>query len=133
MKYTDLRAYALSLPEVSEEPHHTYGSFRVRGKIFATVPPGEEFVHVFVDDERRALALAMNPKAYEDLRWGKRIVGLRILLSEADLADVEDLLDSAWRLKAPDALLNQADKDKNHTIGDSRLDASKPTQKRPVK
>ncbi len=111
MTFDDLHAYALSLPEVTEEPHHTYGSFRVKGKIFATLPPGEEFVHIFVDDERRALALAMNPDAYEDLRWGKRIVGLRVLLSKADMTDVQDLLESAWRLKAPKALLKQLDQD----------------------
>ena len=110
MTFDDLCAYALSLPEVTEEPHHTYGSFRVKGKIIATLPPGEEFVHIFVDDERRALALAMN--AYEDLRWGKRIVGLRVLLSKADMADVQDLLESAWRLKAPKTLLKQLDQDR---------------------
>lgn len=111
MTFDDLCTYALSLPEVTEEPHHAYGSFRVKGKIFATLPPGEEFVHIFVDDERRALALAMNPDAYEDLRWGKRIVGLRVLLSKADMTDVQDLLESAWRLKAPKALLKQLDQD----------------------
>ena len=109
MVVDDVRAYALSLPGVTEEPHHTYGSFRVKGKIFATLPPGGAFVHIFVDDERRALALAMNPDAYEDLRWGKRIVGLRVLLSKADSADVQDLLESAWRLKAPGALLKRPD------------------------
>jgi hypothetical protein len=57
-----LRTYALSLPETSEEPHFNYNSFRVKGKIFVTVPPDEEFVHVFVDDEQRDTALALYPE-----------------------------------------------------------------------
>ena len=41
----------MSLEAVTEEPHHDYSSFRVRGKIFVTVPPDEEVVHVFVGEE----------------------------------------------------------------------------------
>ena len=43
------RAFALSLPEATEEPHHDMSSFRVRGKIFATVPPDGEHLHVYLD------------------------------------------------------------------------------------
>ena len=38
-----VREFALSLPGATEEPHFDMSSFRVQGKIFATVPPGEEF------------------------------------------------------------------------------------------
>lgn len=103
--YRQCRAFALSLPEVTEEPHHHMGSFRVRGKIFATVPPEGQRLHIFVDDERRQLARAMNPGAYEDLHWGKRIVGLRVNLALAEQDDIEDLLESAWRAKAPKSLV----------------------------
>ena len=41
MKMSQLRTFALALPETTEEPHFNYSSFRVRGKIFATVPPDE--------------------------------------------------------------------------------------------
>ena len=80
------------------------GSFRVRGKIFTTLPPGNERLHIFVDDDRRQLARAMNPEGCEDLTWGKRIVGLRVQLAACDQDFVEELLESAWRLKAPKAL-----------------------------
>ena len=45
MDLETLRTTALALPEVTEEPHHHMSSFRVRGKIFVTLPPGDEFVH----------------------------------------------------------------------------------------
>ena len=44
------RAFALSLPGTTEEPHFDMTSFRVRGKIFATAPADETRLHVFVDE-----------------------------------------------------------------------------------
>jgi hypothetical protein len=38
MTIEDVRRFALSLPEVTEQDHHGMPSFRVRNKIFATVP-----------------------------------------------------------------------------------------------
>ena len=46
-----VRRLALSLPETAEAPHHDMTSFRVAGKIFATMPPEGGRVHVFVGDE----------------------------------------------------------------------------------
>ena len=105
MTLDDARKLALSLPSANEEPHHHYTSFRVRGKIFATAPPDGEHLHVFVDEERRELGIAMFPDAYEPLTWGKKTVGIRVRLSAADKDDVEDLLRSAWTLKAPRKLV----------------------------
>ena len=106
VKLAEVRKYALSLPEANEEPHFEYSSFRILGKIFATVPPGEEHLHVFVDEQRRELALAMFPEAYEKLWWGKKVLGIRVSLSKADASDVSDLLGSAWKAKAPKRLSN---------------------------
>lgn len=104
MKFVDARRFALSLPEVTEEPHFDLTSFRVNGKIFATVPPGETHLHVFVDGDELELLPAAQPKAYEKLFWGKRLAGLRVTLASAKVDDVEDLIRSAWRRKAPKKL-----------------------------
>ncbi|HEY5566990.1 MAG TPA: MmcQ/YjbR family DNA-binding protein [Gammaproteobacteria bacterium] len=104
MKIAEARRYALTLPEVTEEPHFHLSSFRVRGKIFATVPPDEEHLHIFVDKQERELAIAVNPRACEKLKWGKQVAGLRVILANAKVADVKDLLHSAWRRKAPKSL-----------------------------
>ena len=53
MKLEQARRFALSLPEVVEAPHHELSSFRIRGKIFATVPPDGKHLHVFVDEQQR--------------------------------------------------------------------------------
>ena len=101
MKLADVRRFALSLPEVTEEPHFDYASFRVKGKIFATVPPTEKHLHVFVDGEALELMPTVQPKAYEKLFWGKRVAYLRVTLAAAKAGDVKALLRSAWRRRAP--------------------------------
>lgn len=53
--------HASSLPEVTDKPHHHFGSLRVRGKIFVTMPPREEHIHVFVPEQECEQALAMYP------------------------------------------------------------------------
>jgi hypothetical protein len=97
------RRFALSLPETTEAPHFEKSSFRVRGKIFATVPLGGRHLHVYVDaGEARAL-VEENPAAYEQIVFGKRTVEdwIRVNLAAADRAEVRELLEDAWRRKAP--------------------------------
>ena len=108
MNVAQLRQFAVSLPSVTEEPHFTYSSFRVRGKIFATVPPEEDHLHVFVEEEQRQVALALEPEAVEKLLWGKRVVGLRVRLAKAKPSLVHGLLFQAWSRKAPKSLVASA-------------------------
>lgn len=103
------RAFALSLPGASEEPHFDMSSFRVQGKIFATVPPGEEFLHVFVAETEVEAYAAEDPAAFAPLRWGQRVRGLRITLAAADDTRLEELIEESWRRKAPKRLLAQRD------------------------
>jgi hypothetical protein len=105
MKLEQARRLAMALPAVSEEPHFTYSSFRVGGKIFATIPPEGEHLHVFVEEEQRQIALALEPDAIDKLLWGQRVVGLRVHLARAKAPLVRRLLEQAWSRKAPKRLL----------------------------
>ena len=100
-----VRAIAFALPELTEAPHFDYGSFRVKGKIFVTLPPDQRHIHVFVDEQERLLALAVYPHAVEPLHWGKKILGVRVDLHQADPDAVAHLIQAAWRHKAPKRLL----------------------------
>lgn len=104
MKIDQVRKHALSLREVTEEPHFQYSSFRVRGKIFVTVPPEEQHIHVFVDEPTRELALAVHEAFLEKLFWGAKVIGLRIALAKATPAVVKQLVSQAWENKAPKSL-----------------------------
>ncbi len=101
MKIAAIRRHALSLPRATEEPHFHYASFRVAGKIFVTVPPDEEHIHVFVGEDERAAALALHAAFVEPLTWGAKVVGLRIALANADALIVKRLIDASHAARAP--------------------------------
>jgi hypothetical protein len=94
-----VRQFSLALPEATEEPHFHFTSFRIGGKIFATMPPGDRLLHVFVPEEDREAAVAAHPDICESLQWGKRVVGVRIDLASAPEALVTDLIQAAYDLK----------------------------------
>ncbi|MCP5146352.1 MAG: MmcQ/YjbR family DNA-binding protein [Gammaproteobacteria bacterium] len=99
MKIDTIRKHAMSLEAVTEEPHHHFSSFRVKGKIFVTVPPGDEFIHVFLGEEDREAALAVYPDFVEKLFWGRKALGLRVSLKAAKPAVVKSLIDKAYETR----------------------------------
>jgi hypothetical protein len=70
MRLTDVRRCAMLWPEAAEQPHFQFTSFRVRGKIFATVPPEQDRLHLFVSDRVREQTLAMHPQ------WAHKVLGI---------------------------------------------------------
>ncbi len=104
MNAAQARTLALALPQASEAPHFDYTSFRIASKIFATMTPGEEFLHVFVDEAQRAPLIDLQPEAYQALHWGAKVVGIKVILAHADEATVDLLLRQSWLRKAPKRL-----------------------------
>lgn len=100
MKMATVRKHAMSLADVTEEPHFAYSSLRVRGKIFVTVPPGDEVIHVFVPEEDRERALAMYPEWADKLMWGAKAAGVRVTLASAPAPAVKALIDKAYQCRA---------------------------------
>ena len=95
---------ALALPEVIEQDHWGNPSFRIRGRIFATVPD-KEHVNVMIDPFDVDAVVREDPDSCEELRWGKEVRGVRVSLHNAGSTMVETLLETAWRRKAPKRLL----------------------------
>ena len=100
------RAFALALPEATEEDHHGMASYRVAGKIFATVPDDAHLRIMLSEPEIRA-AVAEHPRSCAELYWGKRLSCVVVELSRAGAGLVEDLLADAWQGKAPARLARQ--------------------------
>lgn len=100
MKLETVRTAALALPDTTEAPHHHFGSFRVHGRIFVTIPPDQAHIHVFVSEQDRELALAAYPGFVEKLLWGGKVVGLRVTLATAQPAVVKALVRQAHAHKA---------------------------------
>jgi hypothetical protein len=99
-----VRRLALSLPGANEEPHHDMTSFRVGGRIFATVTPEGDRVHIFIGGDDVAAYRAEYPGVVEELWWGKRLSGCRVVLKDAMPALLRELLTEAWRRRAPKKL-----------------------------
>ncbi len=110
MTLSEARSFALSLPEAVEEPHFEYSSFRVPAgsagrKIFATVPPEGTHLHIFLDEHAARAVVAETASACEELWWGRRLLGVRVDLAQADRGLVCELLEAAWRRRAPKRVL----------------------------
>ena len=101
MTEDDVRRMALALPGTSEAPHHQRTSFRVGGKIFATMPPDGASVNVLLDEEEARAAAEESPDRVELLWWGRRLSGVRVDLAQADGDMLGQLLEDAYRRRAP--------------------------------
>ena len=96
---------ALSLPEAVEQDHHGRPSFRVAGKIFATLRNGDH-MNVMLDEGGILTAVQRNPETCEEVWWGKRLTAVRVNLRRADAELITNLLADAWEGKAPRRLLS---------------------------
>jgi hypothetical protein len=100
----EVRRFALALPEAVEQDHWGKPSFRVQGRVFATVPD-EGHLNVMIDPFDVEAAVREEPGTCAQLWWGKELRGVRVTLGHATPPMVEALLEAAWRRKAPKRLL----------------------------
>ncbi|MBX3480179.1 MAG: MmcQ/YjbR family DNA-binding protein [Caulobacter sp.] len=106
MTVNDIRALALSLPLAEEQPHFDRASFRVKGKIFATLPPeGERLVLKLPPMVKESLrqsdpdAVIPLPGAWDRGGWTQLAIG------SIESAMLSDLIRLAWRQVAPKKLV----------------------------
>lgn len=104
MTSREARELALALPEAREQDHHGRPSFRVNGKIFATLWD-EEHLNVMLDEGGIVQAVQKHPRACEEVWWGKRLAAVRVRLAAADPKTLRQMLGEAWELRAPKRLL----------------------------
>ena len=104
MTLTQVRRIALALPETEEKPHFDRISFRVRNRIFVTALPGDGYINVLVGENQREPVLALHPEYVEKLFWGKKLVGLRVAITNTPVSLIKELIKAAWETKAPQSL-----------------------------
>ncbi|MDB5334558.1 MAG: hypothetical protein JWN70_177 [Planctomycetaceae bacterium] len=96
------RKLALALPETVEAEHMGHPDFRVRGKIFATLGPDEDWGMAKLPPEEQARLVQLEPDVYSPSSgaWGRS--GCTIIqLAGADKVTVKEALLAAWRKVAP--------------------------------
>ena len=97
------RGLALALPGAQERDHHGRPSFRVGGRIFATLWD-QQHMNVMVDEPGIRTYVARDPQRYEEVWWGKRLAAVRVRLELVGADELRDLLTDAWEGKAPSSL-----------------------------
>ncbi len=97
------RQLALLLPEAIEQDHHGRPSFRVGGKIFATLWD-QEHMNVMLDEPGILTAVQEAPEVCAEVWWGKRLAAVRVTLAQIDAGELSELLADAWERKAPSRL-----------------------------
>ncbi len=98
MTADEARTIALSLSEAVEQDHHGRPSFRVRGRIFATLWDPEH-MNVMVDEGAILTAVQSRPDICAEVYWGKRLAAVRVDLELADPELLGELLGDAWERK----------------------------------
>lgn len=102
------RKLALGLPAATEAAHMGHPDFRVRGKIFATLGPDEDWGMVKLTPEEQAAFIQAAPQAFHPANgaWGRRGATI-VQLRPAPQAIVRQALLAAWRNTAPKRLAEQ--------------------------
>jgi hypothetical protein len=97
-----VRARALALPHAIESSHFAQPDFRVKNRIFATLPNRPAVVCVKTTPANLDALVATDPLAFSD-EWRGRWLCVR--LDRVSVGTLEDLLLEAWALVAPKALV----------------------------
>jgi hypothetical protein len=104
------RALCLRMPLAVEGEHMSHADFRVRGKIFATLPPADaqrrRWGVLKLTPDQQAGWMKHQPDAWVPAagQWGARGY-TRVLLSRVRTADAAAAVLAAWRNTAPAKLV----------------------------
>jgi hypothetical protein len=97
------RSLALQLPGAFERDHHGRPSFRVAGKIFATLWD-QEHMNVMLEEDGILTAVQDDPQACAERWWGKRLAAVSVSLSRVSADALAELLSDAWEGKGGSAI-----------------------------
>ncbi|HXV01324.1 MAG TPA: MmcQ/YjbR family DNA-binding protein [Caulobacteraceae bacterium] len=104
-RFEEVRAAALALPEAIEADHHGFPSFRVGGKIFATLRREPARLMVKLDAEDQHNFCAAQPDIVSPVAgyWGRKGSTL-VDYARAEPQMIGSLLRLAWSKSAPERL-----------------------------
>jgi hypothetical protein len=108
----DIRGYALALPDVVEKPHFRLPGFRVADRLLAHLEKGDAHAIVCVGPEEARAAAAEQPDVFEEVsrEHGRIFVGLRVDLAKVPEQRMQELVEHAWRHRAPKRLVAEYDR-----------------------
>ncbi|WP_416382332.1 MmcQ/YjbR family DNA-binding protein [Nocardia transvalensis] len=105
----DVRAFALSLPQTSEQFLWEMPIFRVAGKLFLTLPESETSMAVRCPIADRDELVVAEPHKFWIAAHEANNAWVRVRLSELeDRDELEAIVLDSWRQAAPRNLLDEA-------------------------
>ncbi len=104
MTAAEFRRLALALPEAEEKSHFGKADFRVRNKIFASLPDAATGV-IKLTPELQEMMIAAEPSIFRAVKggWGRQ-GWTQIALGKIDTKTLASALRTAWRNVAPKSL-----------------------------
>jgi len=109
MNAVDMRRLSLEMPEAEEKSHFGKADFRVRNRIFATLPDADTAV-VKLTHEQQEMLTGAEPAIFAPVPggWGRQ-GWTRVTLAAADELTLKSALLTAWRNVAPVSLRKALD------------------------
>lgn len=102
----DVRRVALSLPDTTEKVAWSMPTFRVAGKMFATLPEDESSMAVRCPKEERDELVMSEPEKFWIADHEAQFAWVRVRLAALeDEHELRDILADSWRQAAPPRLL----------------------------
>ncbi|CAM5326266.1 MmcQ/YjbR family DNA-binding protein [Streptomyces coeruleofuscus] len=102
----DVRRIALSLPDTTEKIAWSMPTFRVAGKMFATLPEDETSIAVRCPKEERDELVLAEPEKFWIADHEAQFAWVRARLDALeDEGELRDILADSWRQAAPTRLL----------------------------
>ncbi|MEU3788267.1 MmcQ/YjbR family DNA-binding protein [Streptomyces fructofermentans] len=102
----DVRRICLSLPDTTEKIAWSMPTFRVAGKMFATLPEEETSIAVRCPKEERDELVLAEPGKFWIADHEAGFAWVRVRLDALDdAAELRDILADSWRQAAPNQLL----------------------------
>ncbi|MEU2712102.1 MmcQ/YjbR family DNA-binding protein [Streptomyces sp. NPDC007205] len=103
----DVRRIALSLPDTTEKVAWSMPTFRVAGKMFATLPEDETSLAVRCPKEERDELVLAEPEKFWIADHEVQFAWVRARLAALEDEDeLRDILADSWRQAAPPRLLD---------------------------
>ena len=106
----DVRELALALPETTEKPSYGTPGFRVKDRLFARIREEGDVLVIWCDsvDEKEFLIGAEPAKFFTTPHYDGHAMVL-VRLGAVDRAELAELLEDSWRLRAPKRVVERLD------------------------
>ena len=101
MTREEFRRAALAFPEAGEQETWGHPTFRVRGKMFATLSAENDAATVKASREAQAALVGSEPGTFSVPAYVGQHGWVGIRLERVDPEEAVELLDEAWRETAP--------------------------------